>query len=312
VTGCVLVTGASGFIGRRLVAHLAEANRQVRAAARDPSTVPLHERIEPAVLADLAGPVDWPRLLDGVSHVVHLAGIAHAPGRLSEEVYRRINAEAVGRLAEAAKGRIARLVLMSSVRAQAGLASEAVVTEADPPAPTDAYGRSKLEAERRLQESGTGFVILRPAVVYGPGVKGNIASLAALARTPMPLPFEGLKNRRSLLAMDNLVAAVVLALSSDAAADETFLVADRDPISVAGMIAAMRAGLGRQPHLVPVPLGAVKRLLGSFGREADWERISGNFVVESRKLQAIGWMPEIETAAGLAEMMRADGPRGAA
>ncbi len=165
-------------------------------------------------MPDLKSTIDWAPLLDGASHVVHLAGIAHAPGMLPDEVYARINADSVGALAKAAKGRIERLVLMSSVRAQAGLSSDHVITEADEPRPTDAYGRSKLEAERLVGKSGVGFTVLRPAVVYGLGVKGNISSLATLAKTPMPLPFGALNNRRSLLAIENLASAISLALTS--------------------------------------------------------------------------------------------------
>ncbi len=106
---------------------------------------------------------------------------------------------------------------------------------------------------RLLAASGVGYTVLRPAVVYGKGVKGNIASLATLAKTPMPLPFAGLDNRRSLLALDNLVSAIAHVLESDAAANETFLVADAAPISVADLVGAMREGLGKPPHLVKVP-----------------------------------------------------------
>jgi len=148
--------------------------------------------------------------------------------------------------------------------------------------------------------------VLRPAVVYGKGVKGNIASLATLAKTPMPLPFAGLGNRRSLLALENLVSAISLVLVSEQAANETFLVADAEPISVADLVAAMREGLGRPPHLVKVPLGAVKRLMKSFGREAEWERISGDFVIDASKLMEIGWRPAVATRDGIARMMRAE------
>ena len=103
---------------------------------------------------------------------------------------------------------------MSSVRAQAGLAADHVITEADTPQPTDIYGRTKLKAERLVAESGVGFTALRPAVVYGKGVKGNIAALATLARTPMPLPFGSLDNRRSLLSIENLASAVELVLTA--------------------------------------------------------------------------------------------------
>jgi len=146
--------------------------------------------------------------------------------------------------------------------------------------------------------------VLRPAVVYGKGAKGNIASLATLAQTPMPLPFGGLDNRRSLLALENLAAAIALVLTSPQAEGETFLVADSESISVAELVSAMREGLGRAPHLVRVPAGAVKRLMATFGKEAEWERLSGSFVIDAAKLRGIGWTPRIKTPGGIATMMR--------
>lgn len=307
MTGRVLITGASGFIGRRLAGALAQEGWRVRAAARDPAAIPARSGVERVALPDLAGAADWPALLAKITHVVHLAGIAHAPGLLPDQAYSRVNAEAVGELAAAAaRAKVERLVLMSSVRAQAGLSADHALTEQDRPEPTDAYGRTKLEAERLVAESGVPFTVLRPAVVYGKGVKGNIAALATLAKTPMPLPFAGLDNRRSLLALDNLIAAVSLVLSTEQAANGTFLVADAEPISVAGIVAAMREGLGRSPHLVKVPLGGVKRLMTTFGKEAEWERISGNFVIDASKLMGIGWRPAISTHDGIVRMMRAE------
>src|SRR5262249_54142746 len=266
-------------------------------------------RIERAVLPDLAMLADWTRLVDGVSHIVHLAGIAHAPGQLTDEVYARINTEAVGEVADAAKGRIERLVLMSSVRAQAGLAADQVITEKDSAKPTDAYGRSKLAAERRLQQSGVRFTALRPAVVYGKGVKGNIASLATLAQTPMPLPFGELDNRRSLLALENLASAIELVLTSPKAEGETFLAADSEPISVAELVTAMREGLGRAPHLMRGPGGGGRGLRATFGKGGEGGRLWGSFVIDATKLRAIGWTPRIETCEGIATMMRS--PNGA-
>ncbi len=305
--GTVLVTGASGFIGRTLVGALAKEGITVRAAARDPGSVPSGPGITPVALPDLSRPVDWSTLLADVSHIVHLAGLAHTPGVLAEDVYRRINALAAGELANAAaRAKVERLVFVSSVRAQAGLSSEQVITERDEPEPTDAYGRSKLAAERLIAASGANFTILRPAVVYGPGVKGNIASLATLAKVPMPLPFANLDNRRSLLAIENFITAISLAIGSGRAINETFLVADAEPISVANLVGAMREGLDRPPLLVGVPQGAVKRLMRSFGKEAEWERISGSFVINPAKLTETGWRPSISTHDGIVAMMRAE------
>jgi UDP-glucose 4-epimerase len=304
VRKAVLVTGASGFIGKHVTQALARAGWRVRAASRNPGTLPALAGVEPVAMPDLAASADWPMLLEGMSHVLHLAGIAHAPGMLPDDVYRRVNAEAAGELARAARGRVVRFVLMSSVRAQAGLAADHVIAEADTPQPTDIYGRTKLEAERLLAESGVGYAALRPAVVYGKGVKGNIAALATLAQTPMPLPFGGLDNRRSLLAIENLASAIALVLTAPEAEGETYLVADPEPISVAELVAAMREGLGRSPHLVRVPAGAVKRLMKTFGKEADFERVSGNFVIDATKLRRLGWQPSVKTRDGIVAMMR--------
>ncbi len=306
MTKRVLITGASGFIGKALVTALARQGHAVRAAARDPARISAASDVERVAIPDLVGSLDWSPLLAGVTHVVHLAGIAHAPGTLPDDVYTQINAEAVGTLAKQAKGRVERLVLMSSVRAQVGISAEHTITEADRPEPTDTYGRSKLEAERLLTASGVGYTVLRPAVVYGKGVKGNIAALATIAKTPMPLPFGGLDNERSLLALENLVSAVAHVLETPQTEGETYLVADARPISVADMVAAMREGLGKPPHLVSVPQGAVKRLMKSFGREADWERVSGRFVIDASKLMATGWQPSVETRDGIVRMMRAE------
>ncbi|MEZ5827322.1 MAG: NAD-dependent epimerase/dehydratase family protein [Hyphomicrobiales bacterium] len=307
----VLVTGATGFIGKTLIAALAKQGVAVRATARDPSAILAVSEVERVALPDLAKSADWSPLLEGVSHVVHLAGIAHAPGMLPDDVYTRINTDAVAELAAQARGRVERIVFMSSVRAQAGLSADHAITETDTPAPTDIYGRSKLEAERHLAESGTPFTVLRPAVVYGKGVKGNIAALATIAKSPMPMPFGGLANRRSLLALDNLVTAITHVMSHEDAAGETYLIADAEPISVADLVSAMREGLGKPPHLVKVPVGGVKKLMKSFGREADWERVAGTFVIDASKLMATGWRPHVETHAGIVRMMRAENGAGA-
>jgi UDP-glucose 4-epimerase len=127
-----------------------------------------------------------------------------------------------------------------------------------------------------------------------------------LAKTALPLPFAGLDNRRSLLALDNLISAVSFVLREEQTANETYLVADAQPIPVADLVTAMREGLGRPPHLVRVPQGAVRRILKSFGKEADWERVSGEFVISSAKLMGIGWRPAIATHDGIVRMMRAE------
>ena len=307
----VLVTGAGGFIGRALVPALAAAGVEVRAAARDPAKVPAGPGITTVALPDLARAVDWAPLLEGVSHVVHLAGIAHAkdtlnPGRdVPDALYGAVNARATATLAEAAAARGAKLVFVSSVRAQSGPVAAGVLTEVDPPSPTDAYGRSKLKGEEAVRAASGRNVILRPVLVYGPGVAGNMGALIRLAMTPWPLPFGAFANQRSLVALETVVAAITWALEAPRAEGETLLVADRTPITFAGLIAALRAGLGRRPGLVAVPPSWLEGALRLAGRGDAADRLGGALVVATDRLAACGFAWPTDTSAALASLMQA-------
>lgn len=308
MTHAILVTGASGFIGRDLVCRLAAAGHRVRAAARDPATL-AGLPAEPVCLGDLAHAVDWHPLVAGMSHVVHLAGIAHATAGIPEETYLRVNAEQTAALAEAAKAaHVRRLVLASSVRAQTGPAAGGVLDERQPACPTDAYGRSKLAAEKALArvllDSPTDWVALRPVVLYGPGVKGNVRALARLAQTPLPLPLAALSGRRSLLGLANFADAVLHVLTAEGASRRVFLIADPEPVSVPGLVAALRRGKGRPPRLVPVPERLIRAAAALVGRADMLDRLSGNLVVDTTALQATGWQPRETAAEGLQRWAR--------
>jgi nucleoside-diphosphate-sugar epimerase len=301
----ILVTGASGFIGRALVAELSAQSHRVRAAMRQPADIFARE-VEVVAVSDLARPIEWRPLLRDMDAVVHLAGIAHSGPGLAEELYDRVNRAATAALAGAAAAAgIRQLVFVSSIRAQVGPSFPQAVTEVQPPQPTDAYGRSKLAAEVAIRSSPVPFTILRPALIYGAGVRGNLAALMGLARKPWPLPFGALTNRRSMLARENLIAAIHLALGSPATAGETYVVADPTPLTVAEIIAALRAGLGRHPGLLPVPRALFNLPLRALGRGELWERLGGPLVVDPGKLLAAGWRPTVETRAGLAAMVAA-------
>jgi nucleoside-diphosphate-sugar epimerase len=305
----LLVTGASGFVGRALVNDLAAQGHRVRAAMRQPADI-FPREVEVVAVSDLARPIEWRPLLRDMEAVVHLAGIAHAGPGIAEDVYDRVNRAATAALAAAAAGTgIRRLVFVSSIRAQSGAASARVLTEADPPHPTDAYGRSKLAAETAIRTSNVPFTILRPVLIYGPGVRGNLASLLELAQTPWPLPFGGLTNRRSLLARENLVAAIHLVIGEPATAGETYVVADPDALTMAQIVGALRAGQGRRPGLIPIPAACIAAPLKATGRSHLWERLGRDLVVDPAKLQAAGWNPQTETRSGLAAMAQAARPR---
>lgn len=301
----VLVTGASGFIGRALVEELDAAGHRVRAAMRQPADV-FGRGVEVVAVSDLTRPVEWRLLLKDMDTVVHLAGIAHTDAEVGEEVFDRVNRRATVELAAAARAAgIRRLIFMSSIRAQCGPSSDRPITEADPPHPTDAYGRSKLAAEEAVRASGVPFTILRPVLVYGPGVKGNLARLIRLAQSPWPLPFASFTNRRSLVARRNLIAAIHLSLQEPATLGETYIVADPTPLTLADIIAALRAGEGRAPRLLPMPPSVIAWACKAVGRAELWQRLGGALVADPSKLLRVGWQPVVQTRAGLGEILHA-------
>jgi len=304
----ILVTGASGFIGRALVTELANVGHFVRAAMRQPADV-FPRSVEVIGVSDLTRPVEWRALLKNVETVVHLAGIAHAGPEVAEQTYDRVNRLATTELANAAKAiGISRLIFMSSIRAQSGAVSTGVLQETDAPRPTDAYGRSKLAAEQAVSASGVPFTILRPVLIYGPGVKGNFKRLMELARKPWPLPLGLCCNRRSLLARRNLIDAIHLTLSSPATRDETYIVADPAPLTVREIITALRAGEGRRPGLLPVPPTLIALASKALGRVEDWQRLEGTLVADPAKLMSAGWQPALDTRHALAALASAGLP----
>src|SRR5215467_8968177 len=207
------VTGATGFIGQYLLRELPKRGYRLRVLLRQPPSMPMP--CASAVIGDLARPRNMSAALEGVDAVIHSAGFTHGMSGVPEHDYRLLNTEATISLARAARRAGAkRFVFLSSIRAQSGPTAEAVLTETDDPNPTDAYGRSKLAAERGLAELDLDWVSLRAALVYGPGVRGNIARLMKFARSHFPLPLRSILARRSLLAVENLSAAVEVVLQA--------------------------------------------------------------------------------------------------
>jgi nucleoside-diphosphate-sugar epimerase len=195
-------------------------------------------------------------------------------------------------------------VFLSSIRAQSGPVAGTVLTEDLSPQPTDMYGRSKLDAERGLAETAIDWVALRPVLVYGPGVKGNMAALLKLAQLPVPLPLGSLAGRRSLLSLDNLAEAIDVVLRASAPLKRPLIVADPEPLALPDMIAALRKGFGRKPGLVPVPSWLVAQAFRVIGRREMYERLAGSLVVNPAALSALGWRPLVATRAGLEALAR--------
>lgn len=298
----VLVTGASGFIGPALVTALAQAGHQVRAATRRPTPFPA--TVQLVLHGDLADAVDWSSLVEGCDAVVHLAGIAHVGLAISDALYDRVNHQATRSLLRAAEtAKIGRFIFISSIRAQTGPAADHVLTENDPPRPTEPYGASKLAAERAVAASPLPYVILRPVLVYGAQARGNFATLSRIAALPVPLPFGGFRNQRSLVSRDALIDAIRYSLDADVTR-ETFIVADRAPIAFSDILAALRRGLGRAPGPVTVPRTLISTPLRLAGRADIIERIDGELIASPGKLIGKGWQGAADTATSLEQVAR--------
>src|ERR1017187_3588861 len=241
----ILVTGASGFVGRPLVAALLRAGYAVRAVTR--RQLSFSDSVEVAIVPDLKNPIDWNPVLRGVDIVIHLAGSAHS--KIAENAYSefdQINWIATQRLADAAKEvGIERFVYISSVRAQVGASAVQVVREQDEPSPANQYGRSKLAAEQAIRAAGVPFTILRPVVVYGPHPKGNMQTVVQLARSPFALPVTSFTSRRSVLGVENLISAIIFVLNNPVTIRETYLIADAKPMTIGEIMTILRKIQGR-------------------------------------------------------------------
>lgn len=304
----LLITGASGFVGRAAVAALGRQGHQVRAAMRRPPVPPFPGGIDVVQHADLAQPFDWRAALDGIDAVIHLAGIARTGRDIAPDRYDQVNCRATAELARtAALAGVTRFVFVSSIQAQTGPAADHALTERDPPQPMEAYGRSKLAAEEAVRTAGVPFTILRPVLLYGPGAKGNFALLWRAAASPWPLPLKSFGNRRSLLGIDNLMSALTFVLATPGTVDETYVVADPGiPPRLSDVIAILRKARGRWPLLVPLPLAFVEFALRLVRRPELWDRLGGNLRVDPGKLIAAGWHPLHDTPSGLVKLARAE------
>lgn len=299
----IALTGATGFIGRHLLQSLPRHGFRVRVLLRRPVEVP--EGASSAVVGDLTRPMNMAAALAGVDAVVHSAGLSLTMSGTPEDDFRASNTEATLRLAEASvRARVQRFVFLSSIRAQTGISAPGLVTESDLPAPTEAYGRSKLAAEAALAETGLDWVALRPVLVYGAGVTGNVATLLQLARSAAPLPFASLGARRSLVSVESLAQAVAVALAAPGPLRRPLIVAEPDPLTPAEMVTALRAGFGRRAGLLPAPSALLALACRLAGQERAYARLSTSLVAHAEGLATLGWRPVSTAREGLERFAR--------
>lgn len=303
----VLVTGASGFVGRAVVRRLVADGHAVVAAARNAADGGAGAEVRP--IGDLSAAIDWAPVVAGCDAVVHLAARVHVMRDRAADpdaAFAAVNVAATRSLATAAAaGGARRFVFLSTIKVL-GEATQPgwPFRDDDPPAPEDAYGRSKLAAEAALAAvPGLDPVVLRPPLVYGPAVRANLRALARLARSGLPLPFGRLDNRRSLVGVSNLAGAVAVGLTSPGAIGRRLLVADWNP-TTAELGAALARAAGRRPLLLPVPR-ALFRLAAALGGGAAIDRLTRPLEVDPAGLLALGWRPVVSPETELAALMAA-------
>ncbi|MDP2827040.1 MAG: SDR family oxidoreductase [Sulfuricellaceae bacterium] len=296
----VLVTGANGFIGKALCAELSQHGHVVRGATRNS-------------VGDIGEHTDWAEALSGIDAVVHLAARVHVMRDVASDplkAHRATNALGTQRLAQcAAASGVKRFVYISTVKVHGEATPQRPFADREPPNPQDPYAISKFEAEQALQRisaaRGMEIVILRPPLVYGPGVEGNFLRLLHLVEKGIPLPLGSIMNQRSLIYLGNLVDAIRLCLTHECAAEKTFLVSDGETISTPGLIRKLASLSGKRARLWPIPIALLQWAGYLTGKIETVQRLTDSLIVDDSAIRLeLGWQPPYSMEEGLAETVR--------
>ncbi len=303
----LLVTGASGFVGRALCDEAIERGFRVKGATR--TTCHFDGGAEDVVVGPIDGTTDWDPALTGIDVVIHLAARVHvmrdrATDPLSE--FRRVNTAGTERLARsAAAGGVKRLIYVSSIKVNGeSTQGEEQFTENSMPVPQDAYAISKWEAEQALHrvaaETGLEIVIVRPPLIYGPGVKGNFYSLLKAVDRGIPFPLARVHNARSMLYVGNLADILLRCATHPAAAGKTYLVCDGEDVSTPELVQLISAGMGKHARLFSLPLWLFRAIAAVTRQHAAFERITGSLRVNDELIRhELGWQPPYSITQGI-------------
>lgn len=308
-----LVTGATGFVGTRLCEVLsASGYRVVAAVHRKPGPKsPVQWHAERVVEVGELGPEsDWSAALDGVDTVFHLAARVHVMRERNDDplaAFRSVNAAGTVQLArEAARCGVRRFIYISSIKVNGEQTFHSPFTADQTPAPEDAYAISKYEAENGLMQAsrntGIEVVIVRPPLVYGPGVKGNFFNLLRAVDRGVPMPFASVDNRRSLVGLDNLVDLLRVCALHPNAAGQVFLVSDGEDLSTPELIQRVAISLSRKARLLSIPTRILRTGMRFAGRESLYRRLCGSLVADISKTRGVlEWDPPVSINNGLKE-----------
>ena len=304
----MLVTGASGFVGRALCEELVNRGYRVRAVLRD-TTDEIFHGCEMVRIPVISGDSNWTHALNGVVTVIHLAARVHvmqekAINPLDE--FRKVNVVGTEHLARsAAANGVKRLICVSSIKVNGEITYEdQKFSEKNEPSPQDPYGISKFEAEQALRiiakETGLEVVIVRPPLIYGTGVKGNFAQMLKVLAKGIPLPLASVRNRRSLVYVENLVDALIACATHPAAVGQTYLVSDGEDISTPDLLYRLGEAMGRPARLFPCWPTLLKMAGRLTGKSSQIERLLGSLQVDSGKIRReLNWNPPYTLQQGL-------------
>lgn len=298
----MLVTGSNGFVGRALCSTLRSGGATVRAAVRQGAGA------GEVSVGDLNGTTDWRAALEGCDVVFHLAARVHVMADKDEDplrAYREVNLDGTLRLArQAVEAGVRRFVFVSSVKVNGESTTTQPFRASDVPMPCDPYGQSKMEAEQALQklgrETGLEVVIVRPPLVYGPGVKANFLNLIKLVQKGIPLPFGRIRNFRSMVALDNLVDLLIVCAIHSNAPGNIFMVSDGADMGIKELVTRIASALNKRLLLVPVPLGLICGTAKFFGKQSLVDRLLGSLQVDIANTQAtLEWQPVVTPQAAI-------------
>jgi len=310
----ILVTGASGFVGAALCPELVARGYRVRGVFRKAMGVSsAHRPTEHVVVTSIDGQTDWRPGLQTIDTVVHLAARVHVMLETTTDplsAFRSVNTEGTLNLArQAAQAGVKRFVFISSIKVsgESTLPMQPFKPDGNT-SPLDAYAVSKMEAEQGLQQisaaSGMEVVVIRPPLVYGPGVKANFAALMRAVQRGWPLPLGAVHNQRSLVALDNLVDFIIACITHPEAANQIFLVSDGHDLSTPELIRCMARAAAVKARLLPVPVWALRAAASWLGRGDAVQRLCGNLQLDISKARSrLGWVPPVSVGEGLRRAM---------
>lgn len=312
----ICVTGSTGFIGKALCNQLLKDKHNILATSRylNLSPIKTEENLKSVQVEDINIEKRWPEILSGVECVIHCAARAHIMNDNKADaltLYRKVNVEGTKKLAEQASiAGVKRLIYLSSIKVNGEQTKKSFCFKhTDIPSPEDAYGISKWEAEQILSEisakTGLEIVIIRPPLVYGPGVKGNFLRLLNLVIRNVPMPLATVDNCRSFIGIDNLVDLLIRCTDHPRASGQTFLVSDGEDLSTPDLIKKLASAMGKNKFLFPVPISLIKFIGHMVGKSSEVERLLSSLQVDSSLVyDKLGWRPPLNSDEGLLKMVK--------